>query len=121
MRLGWRSNPYLVYRYFIIMRIVKLVHPQLGVCAQEVSDQTESIKNKWKARYGKKFNECKVVIENDKPKFKERKVVNLITGDIYDSPHQASKELGLSITTIRTHLNRNLSPQSSHLYLVKWG
>lgn len=121
MRLGWRSNPYLVYRYFIIMRVVKLIHPQLGVCAQEVSKETESIKKKWKARYGKKFKECRIVIESDEPKFKEKRVVNIITGEIYNSPHEASKELGVSITTIRTHLNRNLSLQNSHLYIVKWG
>lgn len=102
-------------------KTIQLIHPHLGVCAQEISSEVERVKNMWKYRYGKKYLECKVVVDPDKPKYKERKVVNIATGDVYDTPEEASKEMGMSIVTIRKHLNKGLSPKSHYSYKVKWG
>lgn len=121
MRLGWRSNPYLVYRYYLNMRIIKLIHPKYGLCAQQVVyDGVQNIKNKWRYKYGKKYFECKIIVESDIPKFKERRIVNLETRDIYHTVEEASKELGISKETVNKHLNKKLKPENAHLYKVKW-
>jgi hypothetical protein len=105
---------------------MKLIHPTLGLCAQEVVGASANVvKNKWKHRYGKKFNECSILIESDEPvkkpcEIKRNVIVNVITGDEYQDTEEASKETGLSKETIRKHLARKLAKQNSHKYIVKW-
>jgi len=68
------------------MRLIKLVHPEFGLCAQKVifGINTESrVKHNWKHKYGKKFYECIVVVEDDSPvivlndKYSFRKKINI--------------------------------------------
>ena len=106
------------------MKTIKLIHPTLGVCAQAVIESNRrlfsvnQVKKIWQYRYGKKFFECQVVVENDK---KNRPIINLKTGEKYYTVDEASKDIGVSKDTIKKHLNRKLSENNYDLYLVKWG
>lgn len=53
------------------MRLIKLVHPVLGLCAQQVIlglQNERKITNDWKHKYGKKFFECIIEFESDEKK-----------------------------------------------------
>jgi len=111
------------------MKIVKLIHPALGLCCQEVSLHPRTpnkIMQMWKYKYGKKYFECEVVVEVDgevyenKPKFKWGVIINIKTGEEYYSVESACKSLGIDKSTLHKHLNRELKPQNNHLYLVKY-
>jgi hypothetical protein len=101
--------------------IIKLIHPQLGTCAQEVvMKNLENIKTKWKHKYGKKFYECDMFIERPSNYDEKRVIVNIRTGEEYSSIKQAAKDLDVTEPTIMKHLNKGLKPGSEYLYLVKW-
>ena len=107
------------------MKTIKLIHPTLGVCAQAVIQNNRrlfsanQVKKMWQFRYGKKFQECSIVIESDEPE--SRPIINLKTGEKYHTVEEASKDIGVSKDTIKKHLNRKLSENNYDLYLVKWG
>ena len=101
--------------------LVKLIHPKHGLCAQEVVlKNTKNIKEKWKFRYGKKYDECTIVVESRYTNIDSRKIINIKTGEEYLTKEDAAKDLGVSKETITKHLNRRLKQENSHLYLVKW-
>lgn len=105
------------------MRIItiKLMHPKLGLCAQEViMKNVESVKKKWKLRYGKKYDECTVIVERKLSYNHGKKIINIRTGDVYDNTKEAADDIGVSEETINKHLNRRLAEKNAHLYLVKW-
>jgi len=100
------------------MRLIKLIHPTLGLCAQQVIHFTQTefkIRSDWKYKYGKKFNECNVVIENTSPPklnikhTKNRKVVNIHTGDVYNSIKEASETLGVTHQLVYQQCQRKYS------------
>ena len=102
------------------MRILKLIHPKLGLCAQEVvycTNPESKIKYRWKCRYGKKFYECSIEVEDDSPVLKVKQITYLrpdrfskITEDIVfevlrllQKGHKRDmvcKILGISLTTV---------------------
>jgi len=109
------------------MRLMKLVHPTHGLCAQVVIygiNTEKQIRHNWKFKYGKKFDECTVEIENDSflalvnkkkhvaPKWKAK-----VTDDlIYEvlrllhkkyKPKEVAIKLKISIDTVyRIQLNK---------------
>jgi len=109
------------------MRLIKLIHPKHGVCAQQVIygiNTEKQIRHNWKFKYGKKFDECTVEIEGDSqillvnekknipPKWKSK-----VTDDlIYEvlrllhkkyKPKEVAIKLKISIDTVyRIQLNK---------------
>jgi len=60
------------------MRLMKLVHPAHGLCAQVVIfgiNTSYKIIKDWKFRYGKKFEECTIEIEEDEKEAKPERYV----------------------------------------------
>lgn len=103
------------------MALIQLYHPEHGLVAQkqEVARRGKHhIITAWKHRYGKKFYECHVHVEKPPKKTYQRRIVNLITGDIYWSIYQAATELSIDKKTIKNHLERRLVRHER--YLVKW-
>lgn len=98
------------------MTLIKLLHPTLGLCAQQVAHGhcTEIyITNMWKKKYGKKVNECvmeRVVTKNERlPNPRCTKVINIETGEIYQSIAEASREMRMSKSSITDHCKRKLT------------
>ena len=112
------------------MKLLKLTHPVHGVCAQEVITGDKSyghVERQWKARYGRKFYECKLELECSGKDiglglaFKSRvgkPIRNVLTGEVYPNVDVASRDLGLSKTSIYDHCNRRLL--GTIKYLVSW-
>lgn len=105
------------------MKILKLMHPRLGLCAQEVvhkkNKSSLEIQRVWKARYGQKFNECYILAQVDDVDA-PRSIMYIKTGNIYHSVKEASEATFVSESTIRTHLNKQLSKNTHKEYLFKW-
>lgn len=107
------------------MMIAKLIHPKLGVAAQEVvrdGYSINSIESRWQSKYGKKFKECQVVIEGQEPDLgaiKQVLVQNVRTGEIYNSKQEAADDLKVDITTIRNHLAKRVNPKEGR-FLVRY-
>lgn len=109
------------------MKILKLIHPKLGICAQQVimANYTDyKIMNNWRYKYGKKFLECSVEMEiNIEPKEKKfntpKPVIFIKTGDIYPSVIEASRVFECSHVTILNHCNRKLDGGRVN-YRFKW-
>jgi len=94
------------------MITLELTHPIFGIIISENSfgfkdSSRDSIEQKWKHKYGKKFNECEVVATvHDKELKSSRKIVNIETGDIYDNMKEAAKEIGVTLSYISSHCRR---------------
>lgn len=109
------------------MKILKIFHPRLGLCAQRVIMAGETdykIMQDWRWKYGKKFLECyiemEVTVELKEVKFNTPKPVMFIkTGDIYPSVIEASRIFDCSDVTIRKHCNRKLNGGRVN-YRFKW-
>jgi len=109
------------------MIIIKLIHPELGICAQEVVMPTKSkskIIQQWKWKYGRKFSECtiedEVKIPPKEEKFNTPKPVMFIkTGDIYPSVIETSRVFECSYVTVLNHCNRKLGGGRVN-YRFKW-
>lgn len=103
------------------MRLIKLVHPVLGLCCQEVITDFQTvhkIKIFWKHRYGKKYNECtvevdpeeEIVIPIDNIRFiKPDKYSKLTEQTIYETLRLLQKgydnkivasQVGISVSTV---------------------
>jgi hypothetical protein len=98
------------------MKMLKLIHKDLGLCAQQVihgCDSVEKIKYKWKKRYGKKYAECVIEFFSDEPKI-EFEIYNNLTGDTYKSKHEAKLATGLTIGHINKQIGRQLRYNSEY-------
>lgn len=99
------------------MKILKLMHPKIGLVAQEklgAGKGKYTIEKKWKYRYGQKYKECYVEIEGEL-KGMRRRVINCKTGDIYENQEEAAQKLKVGQSTINTHLNRMLKVGADYL------
>ncbi len=107
------------------MRLIKLIHPVHGVVSQCVLsyNQNESkVRTDWKYKYGKKFNECTVVIEGKEPdpinKIKSKPVLNIKTGEVYKSAREAALETGYQFQNIYRQCKRD--HQIGYEYLFRY-
>lgn len=105
---------------------IRLIHPEFGLVAEQriygnyTKEGTISL---WKNLYGRKFNECQVEMDvpENSPKDKrgeQRRVVNLKTGDVYESMKEASEKMGYSHQTLSNHAKR--LPKGRFGYLVRY-
>lgn len=99
------------------MRLLQLIHPKFGICAQNVvhSDMTpHRIKTNWKYKYGKKFFDCSIQeIEVTDPKGAtqkyNKKVVDTYSDVTYSSAKEAAKKIGVSLNRIYSMCNGDIS------------
>lgn len=102
-------------------KIIKLIHPKFGLCAQEIirySMKEYQIRKMWSKKYGQMYNQCSVEIFDDDPKIEEEFVIkNTRTGQIYENHKEASEETGLTITHINKILKRRMLLNSDY-YLI---
>ncbi len=100
------------------MKILRLLHPDHGICAQEVirgSLNEAKIKRIWAAKYGQMIKKCTYECYNDAPKAEE--IINLRTGYIYKNKYEAKKDTGLTINYINKLLGKR-SERNTDYFLV---
>ena len=101
--------------------MLRLIHPILGVCREEVSKSKNAVINRWKSFYGEKFYDCKVeevISESDKKKTSSRPVIHKIDGERYSSVTKACIETGVPYTTIIKHCNKERDDKFNNKF--KW-
>ncbi len=98
------------------MKMLKLNHPQHGLCAQQVihgMQSAEKIKRDWRKKYGRKFFECSVDFFSDEPEI-EFEIYNYRTEEIYKTKHEAKLATGLTLRYIDKQLGRQLNYNSDY-------
>ncbi len=96
------------------MVICKLVHFEKKLSVEFTVSKAfsvEKIKQLWKYKYGKLFYECEFIVVGTIKNKKYKKVINCITGDIYETISDAANAMGLTETTINNHCNKK-----AHIY-----
>lgn len=108
------------------IKSIRLKHPKFGVVVEQriFGNYTkEGTITLWKHLYGKKFYECEVEFDmpergNKNCRGEQRKVVNIKTGEVYDSIKDASEKMGYTQQTLSNHAKRLLKGKNE--YLVKY-
>ena len=89
------------------MKILRLVHPTLGLCCEHrcnLRSDEWKIRKRWKHTYGKMMRNCTIEVINDNLK----RVEYIKTNEIFDSVHLAAIHTGTNNTTVRTHCDKKL-------------
>lgn len=110
------------------MITLQLIHPYHGIVKEVYLGQKSDIKNaiyQWKHLYGKKFLECEVkqigqftkdvIVSKTQP---SKRVVHIITGEVFNDEKDAALKLGITVETIRKHCRRKLKGRVE--YIVKY-
>ncbi len=90
------------------MLYCKLIHPELGVCAEmkAINNSVKEIENLWRYKYGKNFYRCEFVVLGTRELSQKRRVVNCITGEIYPTISKAALAMGLHRDTVLKHCTK---------------
>ena len=111
------------------MKIVKLHHPEFGLCAQQVVIGRFSpsyIEDMWLKKYGRKnFEKCDVVIEvngivENTTGLKKRRVQDMVSGKVYESIADAARDYCVAASTISKHCHYNEFHERLSCFPVKF-
>ena len=103
------------------MPIIKLIHPTLGLCTQQVVTPkctVDKIIEQWKKKYGRMYLQCETKIEG-KVKSKNKAVQDIRTGEIYESVNHAANALKINLSTVNSECYRT-RPATRKEYYLKW-